>query len=170
LRLHPAIIALKEKIAAQPAGTIADVSLQYITSRGHWYHTSWKGDIQKSGGIATNIGIHFFDMLMWIFGPVQENEVITHTATHAEGKLRLQKANVHWKLSINASDLPATVQAEGKRTFRSLTINNEAFEFSEGFTDLHTQSYINIIKGEGFPLSETKQSIELVHQIRNQKI
>lgn len=170
LRLHPAIIALRQKVAVAPADKVFNVVLHYITSRGHWYHTSWKGDIHKSGGIATNIGIHFFDMLMWIFGDVKENEVLLHSATRAEGKLVLQKANVHWKLSIDANDLPGTVKAGGKRTFRALTIDEEAFEFSEGFTDLHTQSYADIINGKGFPLSETRNSIELVHQIRNQKI
>lgn len=170
LRLHPAIIALRQKIAAAPADKVFKVDLQYITSRGHWYHNSWKGDIHKSGGIATNIGIHFFDMLMWIFGDVKTNEVLLHTANNAEGNLVLNRANVHWQLSINANDLPANVRAEGKRTFRALTIDGEAFEFSDGFTDLHTQSYADIIAGKGFPLSETKRSIELVHQIRNQKI
>lgn len=170
LRLHPAIIALKQKIAAAPAGRIFKINLQYFTSRGHWYHTSWKGDIHKSGGIATNIGIHFFDMLMWIFGDVKESKVLAHTTNMAEGNLDLQKANVHWKLSIDANDLPQNLKDAGKRTFRSLTIDGEAFEFSDGFTDLHTQSYAQIISGNGFPLSETKRSIELVHQIRNQQI
>lgn len=170
LRLHPAIMALKERIASGNPGKQYNIDLQYITSRGHWYHTSWKGDIQKSGGIATNIGIHFFDMLMWIFGTVKENKVLLHSANQAEGNLVLEKANVHWKLSIDANDLPAEAKASGQRTFRNLTIDGEAFEFSEGFSDLHTESYRQIINGKGFPLYQTKEVIQLVHEIRNQQI
>ena len=167
LRLHPAIIALKEKIDAGPAGKKYTVDLQYITSRGHWYHTSWKGDMSKSGGIATNIGVHFFDMLMWIFGPVKENIVSGHSQTTASGRLELEKATVNWMLSIDVNTLPETVKAAGKRTFRTLTIDGDAFEFSEGFTELHTTSYTNIIAGNGFPLTENLRAIELVHEIRN---
>ena len=167
LRLHPAIVVLKEKIMASPAGEKHQVDLQYITSRGHWYHASWKGDIQKSGGIATNIGVHFFDMLLWIFGDVKGNVVTKHTADTAAGTLELEKATVNWMLSIDADTLPAAVKARGKRTFRTLTINNEAIEFSDGFTELHTQSYHDIINGKGFRLSETRKAIELVHDIRN---
>ncbi len=167
LRLHPAIIALKEKITAASPETKHEVDLQYITSRGNWYHTSWKGDIQKSGGIATNIGVHFFDMLLWIFGDVKENTVIQHTDVTASGKLELEKATVNWMLSIDADALPQAIKAAGKRTFRTLTINDEAIEFSDGFTELHTQSYQDIIKGKGFRLSETRKAIEVVHQIRN---
>lgn len=167
LRLHPAIVALKEKIMASPAEKRHQVDLQYITSRGHWYHASWKGDIQKSGGIATNIGVHFFDMLLWIFGDVKGNVVTKHTADTAAGTLELEKATVNWMLSIDAETLPAAIKAQGKRTFRTLTINNEAIEFSDGFTELHTQSYNDIISGKGFRLSETRKAIELVHDIRN---
>jgi UDP-N-acetyl-2-amino-2-deoxyglucuronate dehydrogenase len=166
LRLHPAIIALKEKIAASSAGKKYDINLQYITSRGNWYHTSWKGDIQKSGGIATNIGVHFFDMLMWIFGPVVENNVRLHTRDTAAGNLVLQKANVNWMLSIDENGLPADVRAAGKRTYRILSIDGEAFEFSEGFTELHTKSYEQILLGNGFSIAETKAAIQLVHDIR----
>jgi len=166
LRLHPAIIALKEKIDAAPPGKKHVVDLQYITSRGHWYHTSWKGDITKSGGIATNIGVHFFDMLMWVFGSVVENNVTLHTKTTASGSLELEKASVNWMLSIDVNTLPENVRAAGKRTFRTLTIDGDAFEFSEGFTELHTQSYNDIISGKGFPMSESKKAIELVHKIR----
>lgn len=166
LRLHPAIVALKEKIDAAPANKKYAVNLQYITSRGHWYHTSWKGDISKSGGIATNIGVHFFDMLMWIFGEVKENYVTQHTTTTASGILELKKATVKWMLSIDANTLPEDVKAAGKRTFRTLEIDGDAFEFSEGFTELHTESYRNIIAGKGFPLSENRRAIELVHKIR----
>lgn len=169
LRLHPAIIKLKEKIAADTSGKKFEVNLNYITSRGSWYHTSWKGDIQKSGGIATNIGVHFFDMLMWIFGDVKQNDVLQHTADTASGTLELERAHVNWMLSINEQTLPADVRAAGKRTFRSLSIDGEKFEFSEGFTELHTLSYINILSGKGFPLTETRKAIQLVHEIRNRK-
>jgi UDP-N-acetyl-2-amino-2-deoxyglucuronate dehydrogenase len=166
LRLHPAIIALKEKVQKNP-GKKYDIDLRYITSRGHWYHISWKGDSQKSGGIATNIGIHFFDMLIWIFGDIKTNEVIQHSPETASGKLELERANVNWFLSIDANTLPTDLKQAGKRTFRSLTIDEEAFEFSEGFTELHTRSYEEILKGNGFPVEEARKSIELVHAIRN---
>jgi UDP-N-acetyl-2-amino-2-deoxyglucuronate dehydrogenase len=170
LRLHPAIIALKEKIAAAPAGKKHTVNLQYITSRGHWYHTSWKGDMEKSGGIATNIGVHFFDMLIWIFGDVKSNNVTEHTAHTASGELELEKANINWMLSIDANTLPADAKAAGKRTYRTLTIDGEGFEFSDGFTELHTKSYDEILNGNGFRISETLKAIELAHAIRNYKI
>jgi len=169
LRLHPAIIALREKIIKGPAGKKYDVNLNYITSRGHWYHTSWKGDVQKSGGIATNIGIHFFDMLLWIFGDVKENIVYQHSNDIASGKLNLDKALVNWTLSINAINLPEEAKKAGKRTHRSLTIDGEAFEFSEGFTELHTKSYEEILAGNGFRLSETRKAVQLAHDIRNYK-
>lgn len=169
LRLHPAIIALKEKIDAAPANKRYAINLQYITSRGNWYHTSWKGDIQKSGGIATNIGVHFFDMLMWIFGPVKDNNVTQHTAETAKGNLVLEKANISWMLSIDANTLPADIKAAGKRTYRTLSIDGDEFEFSEGFTELHTKSYEEIIKGNGFRISETRAAIQLVHDIRKVK-
>ncbi len=169
LRLHPAIIALKEKIAAAPAGKKYKINLQYITSRGHWYHTSWKGDVQKSGGIATNIGVHFFDMLRWIFGDVVTGTVSEHSAQTASGNLELEKASVEWMLSIDANKLPPEAKDAGKRTFRALTIDGEGFEFSEGFTELHTKSYEEILKGNGFRISETVKAIKLVHQIRENK-
>lgn len=170
LRLHPAIIALKEKIDAEPKGKKHLIELDYITSRGHWYFASWKGDIQKSGGIATNIGVHFFDMLMWIFGDVKENIVTQHSKETASGILNLEKATVNWRLSIDVNTLPKEVKAAGKRTYRILSIDGESFEFSDGFTELHTRSYEEILAGKGFPLSETRKSIELVHAIRNYKI
>lgn len=170
LRLHPAIIALKEKIDAEPKEKKHLIELDYITSRGHWYFASWKGDIQKSGGIATNIGVHFFDMLMWIFGDVKENIVTQHTKDTASGILSLQKATVKWRLSIDVNTLPPEVKAAGKRTYRILNIDGESFEFSEGFTELHTRSYEEILAGRGFGLAETRKSIELVHAIRNYKI
>ena len=167
LRLHPAIIALREKIKNGPKRKKYKINLTYITSRGNWYHTSWKGDIQKSGGIATNIGVHFFDMLMWIFGDVKENIVIQHSNETAAGLLMLEKADIEWFLSINADTLPTEVKVQGKRTYRSLAIDGEEFEFSEGFTELHTKSYEQILAGNGFPLAETRKPIELVHHIRN---
>lgn len=167
LRLHPAVIALREKIQQGPAGKKYEINLHYITSRGHWYHTSWKGDIQKSGGIATNIGVHFFDMLLWIFGDLQESVVTEHSAEKAAGRLELEKATVNWFLSIDAETLPEEAKKAGKRTYRSLKVDGEEFEFSEGFTELHTVSYEAILKGKGFRMEETLPSIRLVHQIRN---
>lgn len=169
LRLHPVIIALKEKVANLPTGTKQDIDLSYITSRGHWYYTSWKGDLTKSGGIATNIGVHFFDMLTWIFGEVLENVVHIHTHDRAAGYLELEKARVRWFLSINADTLPLEVKLKGGRTYRSITMNGEALEFSEGFTDLHTLSYEQILQGKGFGLEDAKPSIQIVHQIRTAK-
>lgn len=169
LRLHPVIIELREKIQSGPKDKIYDVDLAYITSRGHWYFTSWKGDSSKSGGIATNIGIHFYDMLTWIFGPVKKNVVHIHTHDRAGGFLELERARVRWFLSINADTLPDEVKASGKRTFRSITVEGKELEFSEGFTDLHTRSYQEIMAGRGFRIGETRTSIEIVHQIRHQQ-
>jgi UDP-N-acetyl-2-amino-2-deoxyglucuronate dehydrogenase len=168
LRLHPVIIALREKISQAPQDKIYDVDLTYITSRGNWYYTSWKGDISKSGGIATNIGIHFFDMLTWIFGNVKENIVNLHTHDRASGILVLEKARVRWFLSINSETLPPEVKERGKTTFRSITVEGEEIEFSEGFTDLHTRSYEEILKGNGFEIGEARRSIGIVYDIRNQ--
>lgn len=167
LRLHPGIIALKQKIALLLKQKKHSVDLTYITSRGNWYSSSWKGDIQKSGGIATNIGVHFFDMLLWIFGDVVQNTVTEHSPQTASGQLELENAFVNWKLSIDANILPDEIKASGQRTYRTLNIDGETLEFSDGFSELHTQSYKKIIKGDGFPLSEVKKSIELVHSIRN---
>jgi UDP-N-acetyl-2-amino-2-deoxyglucuronate dehydrogenase len=166
LRLHPSIIALKQKIASGPKDKVYDIELKYITSRGRWYPFSWKGDESKSGGIATNIGIHFFDMLLWIFGGLKGLEVISLAPDHAAGSLLLENARVKWSLSINYDHLPEEVKATGKRTFRSLTMEGNEIEFSEGFTDLHTRSYEGIIRGEGFGLEDARPSIELVHRIR----
>ena len=170
LRLHPSIITLRKKISEAPKKKTFDVKLTYIASRGHWYHASWKGNIEKSGGIATNIGVHFFDMLQWLFGEVQQSMVTYHTTENASGQLTFEKANVEWSLSIDANRLPTAVTDVGKRTFRALVIDGEEFEFSDGFTELHTRSYEAILNGNGFPLIETKNAIELVHQIRNFKI
>ncbi len=167
LRLHPAIRALKEKIAAALPGEKYQVDLQYITSRGHWYHSSWKGDIQKSGGIATNIGIHFFDMLLWLFGNVKDNLVIAHTTEMAAGKLELERASVNWMLSIDANALPEEEKLRGKRSFRSLTVNGEEIDFTNEFTNLHTAAYQGILAGQGCTLLDSIKSVELVHAIRN---
>ena len=164
LRLHPALIALKEKID-QSHGK-HEVDLSYITSRGNWYYTSWKGDLTKSGGIATNIGIHFFDMLSWIFGPVQENEVHLHTHDRAAGFLQLEKARVRWFLSINADTLPEQAIAANKRTYRSITVDGQEVEFSEGFADLHTRSYEEILNGNGFGIETILPAIRVAHAIR----
>jgi len=169
LRLHPAIIALREKIKAGPVAKVYDIDLRYVTSRGHWYHSSWKGESQKSGGIATNIGIHFFDMLIWIFGGVKSVQVKRQDDAHAEGYLELESARVHWLLSIDFNDIPDALKKAGKRTYRSLLIENNEIEFSDGFTDLHTLSYAKILKGEGFRIQDTKQAIEVAHSIRNSK-
>lgn len=169
LRLHPSIIALREKIQKSPANKVYDVDLRYITSRGRWYHISWKGDVIKSGGIATNIGIHFFDMLIWIFGSVKASNIKSHTDTKAEGFLELERARVNWFLSIDINDVPDEARIKGARTYRSLKIENEEIEFSEGFTDLHTRSYKEILAGNGYGISDARPSIELVHQIRSQR-
>lgn len=167
LRLHPAIIALKNKIENSDPKKIYDIDLSYITSRGNWYQISWKGDLSKSGGVATNIGIHFFDMLLWIFGSVKESNVVRQNEHTAEGYLTLERARVKWMLSIDPETLPENVKAKGQRTYRSIRIEGEEIEFSEGFTDLHTKSYEEILKGNGFGLKEAKPSIDLVHMIRN---
>lgn len=166
LRLHPSIIALRERVRNSPRDKIFDVDLNYITSRGRWYNISWKGDVSKSGGIATNIGIHFFDMLIWVFGSVKKIEVKELKDDFGSGYIELERARVNWKLSINYEHIPAEIRANGKRTFRSLTMDGEQIEFSDGFTELHTRSYEGILKGNGFGLADAKPSIELVHQIR----
>ncbi len=165
LRLHPDILKLKDKIAGLPQDQKADVDLAYITPRGNWYQASWKGDISKSGGIATNIGIHFFDMLIWIFGKVQQSTVHIHQGDRAAGFLELERARVRWFLSINEGDLPA-VHDKKERTFRSLSMQGTQFEFSSGFSNLHTKNYEAILAGQGFKLFEALPSIDLVHQIR----
>jgi len=167
LRLHPKLQELKEKISKGPKGKIYDVDLSYITSRGNWYSISWKGDIQKSGGVATNIGIHFFDMLSWIFGGAKKHIVHLSDPHKAAGYLELENARVRWFLSLDYKDIPDTVKAAGKRTFRSITVNGEEIEFSEGFTDLHTLSYKEILSGNGFGLKDARESVETAYIIRN---
>lgn len=167
LRVHPSIIALKEEVAKSDKSTKFEVDLTYLTSRGHWYQTSWKGDNSKSGGIATNIGVHFYDMLSWIFGNVQENVVHVHERDRAAGYLEFENARVRWFLSINAEYLPQEVKAKGQTTFRSITIDGEELEFSGGFTDLHTMVYQDILNGKGYGLEAARTAIEIVHKIRN---
>ena len=167
LRLHESVIKLKEKIEQSPNDHVYDVDLTYLTSRGSWYYTSWKGDLSKSGGIATNIGVHFFDLLSWLFGDVEENKVYLHTHDRASGFLRFKRARVKWFLSINYETIPDHIRENGQRTFRALTIDDLEFEFSKGFTELHTKSYQSILNGHGFGIEESRTSIELVHQIRN---
>ncbi|QXP66958.1 Gfo/Idh/MocA family protein [Polaribacter sp. AHE13PA] len=170
LRLHPSIIALKNKVALENKAGKYDVDLTYITSRGKWYDISWKGDESKSGGIATNIGVHFYDMLSWIFGEVQENIVHLREKDKSAGYLEFKNARVRWFLSINEEDLPQEIKEKGQRTFRSITIDDQELEFSAGFTDLHTKSYEQILKGNGFGLKESEESIKIVHNIRNTAI
>ncbi len=167
LRLHPSIIALAERVRNGDPAKVYDVDLTYITSRGNWYYTSWKGDISKSGGVATNIGIHFFDMLAWVFGPLQDSTLHASQRDLAAGFLRFKNARVRWLLSINANHLPGQVKAKGQRTYRSIQMEGEEIEFSDGFTDLHTQSYREILNGNGFGLEEARPSIELVYTLRN---
>lgn len=168
LRLHPNIIALKKKVDESPKDKIYEFDLTYITSRGNWYYTSWKGDVSKSGGIATNIGIHFFDMLTWIFGETKNNIVHVHTHDRAAGYLEFAKARVRWFLSINADTLPEAARNKNMRTYRSMTLEGEEIEFSDGFTDLHTNSYTEIIKGNGFTVKDAMPSIEIAYTIRKQ--
>ncbi|RUM64181.1 MAG: oxidoreductase [Sulfurimonas sp.] len=170
LRLHPGIMALKEKVTRElktNPNKIYDIDLTYLTSRGKWYFTSWKGDESKSGGIASNIGVHFFDMLTWIFGDVKKNIVtLKHADTNA-GTFQLKHANVRWFLSVNYDYIPQEIKAAGQRTYRSITVDGEEIEFSGGFTDLHTSSYAHILSGGGFGLDEAYNSIETVSTIRS---
>jgi UDP-N-acetyl-2-amino-2-deoxyglucuronate dehydrogenase len=167
LRLHPVIRALREKIRKGPKDKVYHLDLSYITSRGNWYYRSWKGDIAKSGGIATNIGIHFFDMLAWIFGDVRSNKVHVLNENKAGGLLELDKAKIRWFLSLDYNDIPETVKKAGKRTYRILTMDGEEVEFSEGFTDLHTDTYRDIFIGKGFGIADARTSINIAYQIRN---
>ncbi len=166
LRLHPAIIALREKAARDDTGRKHDVDLTYVTSRGRWYLRSWKGDEKKSGGIATNIGVHFYDMLHYVFGAVSENVVHLYSPTRAAGFIEYERARVRWFLSIDRNDLPQKTMADGQSTYRSITVDGEEIEFSGGFTDLHTRSYEEILAGRGFGLEDNRAAIETVAEIR----
>ena len=167
LRLHPSIIALREKIKNGPIDKVYDVDLTYVTSRGNWYHHSWKGDTSKSGGIATNIGIHFFDMLIWVFGEVEDSKVELFGDSKASGWLSLGQATVKWMLSVDSNDIPEEMKVLGKKTYRSLKLEDQEVEFSEGFTDLHIKSYQEILENRGFGLMEAKKSINLTKAFRN---
>lgn len=167
LRVHPAITALRDKVQAEKRATKHEVDLTYITSRGHWYLQSWKGDLKKSGGIATNIGVHFFDMLHFIFGDLQNNVVHLSTDTKAAGYLEYEHARVRWFLSVDIADVPGAQRAAGQRTYRSITVDGNEIEFSGGFTDLHNRSYEEILAGRGFGLEENRTAIATVAAIRN---
>lgn len=169
LRLHESILRLKKAVASAPPDKIHDLDLTYIASRGNWYYASWKGENPKSGGIATNIGIHFFDMLCSIFGEIKENIVHIHQHDRAAGFIRFSRAKVKWFLSINYDTLPGEIKEKGMRTYRSLKMDKEEFGFSKGFEELHTKSYELILNGNGFGLDEASQGIHLVHDIRNIK-
>ena len=167
LRLHPAILALKEKIQHGPSGKKYTIDLTYITPRGNWYQHSWKGDQAKSGGIGSNIGLHFFDMLLWIFGDVNEIQIVENSEKTISGTLMLTQATIHWHLSIDENLLHETVKNRDEKFLRSLTIDGEIIDFSSGFDELHTRSYEQVLKGGGLHLHDTLKGIELVHRIRN---
>ena len=163
------IKALKKKVEDGPSDKIYDIDLTYLTSRGKWYYTSWKGDLEKSGGIATNIGVHFYDMLTWVFGGLKSQTVHLHTHDRASGTMHLEKANVRWFLSINFDVIPEKEKQEGKRTYRSITVDGKEIEFSEGFTELHTVSYDSILRDKGYRIGDTREAIQIVHDIRHAK-
>lgn len=169
LRVHPALVQLREKLLQSPKA-IHDVDLTYITSRGPWYDVSWKGDLGKSGGVPTNIGIHFFDLLIWLFGNVEKTEVFVSEERRVGGSIRLQRATVRWYLSLDREDLPFTPEAGKKTTFRSIVVDGSEIEFSEGFGDLHTRIYEETLAGRGFGLSDARPSIEFVHRLRTTPI
>ena len=167
LRLHPLLRDLKESLGSEPGGKKHEVSLTYISARGKWYQYSWKGSRERSGGLATNIGIHFFDLLLWLFGPVERSEVHYEDPLKTSGYLELERAKIRWYLSIDRNDLPLENAGEQSGTFRSIRIDDREIEFSEGFRDLHTLSYENILSGHGFGIEDARPSIQLTHNIRN---
>jgi UDP-N-acetyl-2-amino-2-deoxyglucuronate dehydrogenase len=171
LRLHPAIRALRERYGVQgPSTRKHDVELAYVTSRGRWYHVSWKGSPERSGGIATNIGIHFFDMLQWVFGPASSQVLHLSNESSAAGYLELERARVRWFLSIDERTLPPEARAQKRRTHRSIRVDGEEIEFSEGFTDLHTETYRDILSGGGYGLKDARSAVQLAHDIRHARI
>ena len=170
LRLHPAILKLKNKLSISTEENSYKVEVKYITARGRWYHNSWKGDVNKSGGITTNIGIHLFDLLLWLFGDVHESIVTSRTKEKITGQLKLQHAAVNWLLCIDENELPAEIRKAEKRVFRSFSINNELIDFSEGAMDLHTSSYNEILTGKGFGLQITEPSVKLVEALKNHTV
>jgi UDP-N-acetyl-2-amino-2-deoxyglucuronate dehydrogenase len=170
LRLHPSLVALRDSIRTKFDSRRADVVLTYITGRGGWYDVSWKGSDERSGGVVANIGIHFFDLLLWLFGSVQRSEVHIREQRRASGYLELENANVRWYLSVNHADLPLEASNGGQSTWRSITVDGEEMEFTRGFTDLHTRVYERTLAGEGFGLDDARPSIELVYGIRMNKL
>ncbi len=167
LRVHPSLIALKRELEQDATARKHEICLTYVTSRGKWYFGSWKGNVERSGGLATNIGIHFFDLLIWLFGPLEHSDVHFATPKCTGGQLELQRARVKWFLSVDRDDLPQQVLATGKTTFRSITVDGKEIEFSEGFTDLHTRIYEEILAGRGFGVDDVRPSIQLAHDIRH---
>ncbi|MFH2054648.1 MAG: Gfo/Idh/MocA family oxidoreductase [bacterium] len=167
LRVHPALIALREKLRQNDTGKKHEIELTYITSRGRWYLVSWKGQLERSGGLATNIGVHFYDLLIWLFGKVQHSEVHLANQFKTCGYIELERARVRWLLSIDKNDVPTAIATAGQQTYRSITCDGEEIEFSGGFTDLHTVVYREILAGRGFGIEAARPSIELVHSIRN---
>jgi UDP-N-acetyl-2-amino-2-deoxyglucuronate dehydrogenase len=170
LRLHPALRALREAVAREDKDRVHDVELTYLTGRGPWYHVSWKGEAQKSGGLATNIGIHFFDVLLWLFGDVEDCELHVNEPTHMAGFLSLEKARVRWLLSVDRDEVPESEDAPGQSTYRSMRVDGEEIEFSTGFTDLHTRIYEDVLAGGGFGIEDARPSIELTHRIRHTEL
>lgn len=170
LRLHPELIRLKKETDASPYGQRREICLTYITRRGKWYHQSWKGDVERSGGLAMNIGVHFFDFLSWIYGHANRSFLHVHQPSRMSGVLELEQARVRWFLSVDANDLPEEVRAKGGHAFRSIKVDGEEIDLSTGFTDLHTEVYRDILGGGGFGIEETKAAIELVYQIRTSSV
>jgi UDP-N-acetyl-2-amino-2-deoxyglucuronate dehydrogenase len=166
LRLHPSLIALKQRLDAEPSGRQHEVCLTYITARGAWYSTSWKGSDERSGGLVTNIGIHFFDLLIWLFGPVVGCRLHQREAERMAGFIELERARVQWLLSTRMTDLPFAPEPGVKTTFRSITVDGQEIEFSEGFNDLHTRVYQETLAGRGFRIADARPSVELTHQLR----
>ena len=170
LRVHPALLELRKALKEDTSEKQHDVVLTYITSRGIWYHVSWKGQQEKSGGVATNIGIHFFDLLLWLFGPAGDVKLYHADDKRMSGYIELENARVRWFLSVDAGDLPQAALAAGKTTYRSITVDGEEVEFSGGFTDLHTRVYEETLAGRGFGIQDARPSIELTHRIRTSPI
>jgi len=170
LRVHPELIKLKAQMDEEGAGAHHDVILSYITSRGNWYHVSWKGQVEKSGGVATNIGVHFFDLLLWLFGPAHGTKLYRSDPMRMSGSIELEKAHVRWFLSVDHNDLPAVALQNNKTTFRSITVDGQEVEFSEGFTDLHTRVYEQTLAGNGFGIEASRPSIELTYRIRQAEL
>ncbi len=170
LRVHPALVQLRQELLQKRTGRQHEVLMTYVTARGPWYQTSWKGQVEKSGGVATNIGIHFFDLLMWLFGEAGECRVHHSDSERMAGFIELEHAKVRWFLSVNAGDLPFAVQPGKKSTYRSITVDGQEVEFSEGFTDLHTRIYEETLAGRGFGIQDARPSIELTTKIRSSNI